>query len=184
MAGAGGDAMATAAALTAASSSWESSLFDSEHEPGVGDARGLFLRPRCRGAGWFFTAWSSFVRSPTGAQRGTEKPWGPSPPNRFVDLTHFLALKGMPARTKSTTGVWGWSVGEYKDWRRAETRPSLRGVASTCLRRRLEPAILFFLVWAARRRGGGVPACPSKGGGGGEGACLPATPEAVLCQCH
>ena len=78
-----------------------------------------------------------------GAQRGTLNDCGPSPPNRFVDLTHFRALKGMPALTKSTTGVWGWSVGEYKDWRRAETRPS-RGVASTCFRRRLEPAIVFF----------------------------------------
>merc|ERR1719362_1040531 len=110
--------MAAAAALTAASSSWESSLFDSEALPGVGDARRLFFRPLCRGAGWFFTAWSCGVTSPTGAQRGTENDWGPSPPNRFVDLTHFLALKGMPALSKSTTGVCGWSVGEYKDWRR------------------------------------------------------------------
>ena len=138
-----GDAMATAAALTAASSSWESSLFDSEHEPGVGDDRGLFFRPLCRGAGWFFTACSSGVTSPRGAQRGTAKPWGPSPPKRLVCLTHFRALNGMPALTKSTIGVCGWSVGEYRDCRRAETRPSLRGVASTCLRRRLEPAIVF-----------------------------------------
>ena len=108
-----------------------------------GDDRGLFFRPLWRGAGWFFTACSSGVASPTGAQRGTAKPWGPSPPTLFEALTHFRALKGMPARTKSTTGVCGWSVGEYRDCRRAETRPSLRGVASTCLRRRLEPAIVF-----------------------------------------
>ena len=140
-----GDSMASRAAwcAAAASSSWESSLFDSLAEPGVGDDRGLFFRPLWRGAGWFFTAWSSGVNSPRGAQRGIEKPWGPSPPTRFAALTHFRALKGMPALTKSTTGVCGWSVGEYKDWRRAETRPSLRGVASTCFLRRLEPAIVF-----------------------------------------
>ena len=147
-------------------------MFDSLAEPGVGDARGLFLRPRCRGAGWFFTAWSSFVRSPTGAQRGTEKPWGPSPPNRFVDLTHFRALKGTPARTKSTTGVWGWSVGEYNDWRRAETRPSLRGVASTCLRRRLLPAIYGC--------GGGVPVTRLFIAAASASGVRVATPEAVL----
>ena len=147
---AGGGAMASFAAAAAASSSWESSLFDSLALPGVGDDRGLFFRPLCRGAGWFFTACNCGVTSPTGAQRGTAKDWGPSPPKRFEALTHFLALKGMPALTKSTTGVCGWSVGEYKDWSRAETRPSLRGVASTCLRRRLEPAIVY------RCGGGGV----------------------------
>ena len=118
-------------------------MFDSLAEPGVGDDRGLFFRPLCRGAGFIFIACSSGVGGPLGAQRGTLKPCGPSPPKLLTALTHFLALKGMPALTKSTTGVWGWSVGEYKDWRRAETRPSLRGVASTCFRRRLEPAIVF-----------------------------------------
>ena len=111
-ASAAGDAMASFAAAAAASSSCESSLFDSEALPGVGEDRGLFFRPLWRGAGWFFTFCNSGVTSPRGAQRGTAKPCGPSPPKRFVDLTHFRALKGMPALTKSTTGVCGWSVGE------------------------------------------------------------------------
>ena len=72
-------------------------------------------------------------------------------PTRFAALTHFRALKGMPALTKSTTGVCGWSVGEYKDWSRAETRPSLRGVASTCFLLRLEPAIVYRCCVGVRR---------------------------------
>lgn len=119
--------MASRAARCAASSSRDSSLADSDALPGAGDARGLPFDGalRARGAGLCLMACKSGETGPVGAQRGTEKDCGPSPPMALKCLTQGRARKGMPARTTFTTVCC--SLGEYRDWSRAETRAFLAG---------------------------------------------------------